>query len=285
MDPSFWWKLALSFAVGSGWVALTTVAAERYGSALGGLIGGLPSTVVVSLLFIGITQTPQIASATTTIMPLAQGINGIFILVYLLAVRRGLLAGLGSALAVWAVVAGSAASLGIQRLWISLFGWGACALGCYLIAGKGMAIPARGQARVRGTPLEVALRALFGGAVIVCAVVMSKLLGPAYGGIFAAFPAAFFSTLAITHRIGGAEFSRAVGKAMMLTAMFNVPLYVVVVRYLYLWCDLATGTALALMIASVTGYVTYLVMRRNEPSAASDQRLAGVEEEGVRRMD
>jgi len=38
------------------------------------MIGGLPSTVFVSLLFIGITQTPAAASETTTLMPLAQGI-------------------------------------------------------------------------------------------------------------------------------------------------------------------------------------------------------------------
>jgi hypothetical protein len=54
------------------------------------MIGGLPSTVFVSLLFIGITQTPAAASETTTLMPLAQGINGVFIVTCLLYVQRGL---------------------------------------------------------------------------------------------------------------------------------------------------------------------------------------------------
>ena len=89
MEISFWYKLGLSFVVGSVWVTLSTITAERYGSKIGGLIGGLPSTAVVALLFIGFTQTPLAASEATTIMPLAQGFNGLFIIVYLLLVRRG----------------------------------------------------------------------------------------------------------------------------------------------------------------------------------------------------
>jgi hypothetical protein len=58
MDASFWIKLFLGFIVGSIWVTLTTVSAERFGSKVGGLIGGLPSTVVIALLFIGLTQSP-----------------------------------------------------------------------------------------------------------------------------------------------------------------------------------------------------------------------------------
>ena len=50
---------------------------------MGGLIGGLPSTVVIALLFIGLTQSPQIAADTTTVMPLAQGLNGLFVLTFM----------------------------------------------------------------------------------------------------------------------------------------------------------------------------------------------------------
>ncbi len=59
MGSSFLLKLAISFLTGAAWVTLSTLASERYGSRVGGLIGGMPSTAVVSLLFIGLTQTPQ----------------------------------------------------------------------------------------------------------------------------------------------------------------------------------------------------------------------------------
>ena len=49
MDVSFLSRLALSFLTGAAWVTLSTLASERYGSKLGGLIGGLPSTAVKKL--------------------------------------------------------------------------------------------------------------------------------------------------------------------------------------------------------------------------------------------
>lgn len=266
MDSIFWYKLALSFVVGSGWVALSTVAAERYGSRIGGLIGGLPSTVFVSLLFIGFTQTPMVASETTTVMPVTQGINGIFIIVYLLLAGRGLVASLSGALGVWFILAGSIAAIGIQHLWVSLCGWALCFCGCYVVVERIMTIPARREMTVQCSVSQAGLRALFGGAVIALAVLAGKLLGPAYGGIFATFPAMFFATLAITHRAGGAEFSQAVGKAMLTSGMVNVAIYAIAVRYLYLWFGLIQGTALALILACGSGYLTYLFMTTRSAS-------------------
>ena len=46
--------LILAFAVGGAWVGFATLIAERYGSALGGLVGGLPAISIVSFLFIGL---------------------------------------------------------------------------------------------------------------------------------------------------------------------------------------------------------------------------------------
>ena len=50
--------LILAFVVGGTWVSSATLIAERYGSALGGLVGGLPAISIVSFLFIGLNQSP-----------------------------------------------------------------------------------------------------------------------------------------------------------------------------------------------------------------------------------
>ena len=63
-------QLLLSFFIGGIWIAGTTVLADRYGSKLGGWLGGLPSTALFSLFFIAWTQSPAIASEVTTVMPL-----------------------------------------------------------------------------------------------------------------------------------------------------------------------------------------------------------------------
>ena len=97
--------------------------------------------------------------------------------------------------------------------------------------------------------------------MIAFAVFMGKIGGPVYGGIFATFPAMFLSTLVITYRAGGAEFSRAVAKSLFVSGIINVVLYAIAVRYLYVWFGLAYGTAGALVFCGVTGYLTYLFMK------------------------
>jgi len=261
MDADFGYKLLWSFGVGSIWITLSTIAAERYGSKIGGLIGGLPSTVAVTLLFIGLTQSPEAASAASTVIPLAQGLNGIFIMVFLAAVRRGLALGLLSALVAWACIAAALVAIDLQTFWISAVCWVVLTAASYQVVEKRMAIGAHQRIDVRYTPLRIALRALFSGAVIAFAVLMGKVGGPVYGGVFAAFPAVFTSTLTISYLTGGAQFCRAVAKSLMLSALVNVVLYAIAVRYLYLWIGLAWGTAAALVFSGITGYLTYVFMR------------------------
>ena len=261
MGPSFWIKLSLSFIIGGSWITLSTVASEKYGSKIGGLIGGLPSTALFSLLFIGFTQTPQIASDATTIIPLAQGLNGLFIITYLLLVRRGLVPGMAGALLVWFIMASGLILIDLKNFWISIVGWIVLVIGCIICVEKVLSISSKGKICVHYTFPQILGRAFFGGSVIALAVLMGKWGGPLYGGIFATFPAMFISTLIITYRSGGADFSRAVAKALMVSGIINVVLYAIVVRYSYPWVGLAYGTAIALVFSCGTGYVTYLFMK------------------------
>jgi hypothetical protein len=75
-------RLILAFAVGGAWISLATLIAERYGSALGGLVGGLPAISVVSFLFIGLNQGPETASQATVVFPLALSFTMSFLLVH-----------------------------------------------------------------------------------------------------------------------------------------------------------------------------------------------------------
>ena len=261
MESTFWIKLGLSFVVGGIWVSLTTFAAERFGSKIGGLLGGFPSTAVVTLFFIGITQTPHIASQATTIMPFSQGFNGIFIIMYTLFAKRGLVPGIFTALLAWFLLATIVVSSGIENFFVSVVGWLFLFIGCYIILENYMNITSQPKIAVHYSALQILLRALFGGTVIAFAVLMGKLGGPIYGGIFATFPAMFIATLIITHRSRGYKFSQAVAKALMVSGVLNVALYAIFVRYVYLWTGLLAGTAIAITISCGTVYLTYLFMR------------------------
>ena len=261
MEASFWFKLALSFIVGSLWVTLTTLCAERFGSKVGGLIGGLPSTVVIALLFIGFTQSPQVAAQATTIMPFAQGLKGLFVLTFMLLIQRGLWAGLLGALLVWFIQSTLLYLLDIQAFWISLIGWLLLLVFCYGVIEKWMKISSQDKLQISYPPSQLIWRALFGGAVIATAVFMGKLGGPLLGGIFGSFPAMFLSTLVITYNTGGSDFSRSVGKSLLISGLINVPLYEIAVRFLYPAVGLGPGTVLGLLFSLGTGYLTFLFMK------------------------
>ena len=261
MDTSFLFKLLLSFIVGSLWITITTLSAERFGSKVGGLIGGLPSTVVIALLFIGLTQSPQAAANATTIMPLAQGLNGLFIITFMHFIPGGLQFGLLTSLLLWFVQSSLLYFLDIQYFWVSLLGWLLLLVFCYLTVEKKMKIPSRNKLMISYPPSQLIWRAIFGGGVISLAVFMGKIGGPLLGGIFGSFPAMFLSTLVITYNSGGSDFSRSTGKSLLVSGLVNVPLYEIMVRVLYPTVGLGLGTALALLFSLCTGYLTFLFMK------------------------
>lgn len=260
MEPLFYSKIFLSFLVGGIWIALTTVAAERLGSKSGGFIGGLPSTAVVALFFIGLTQDPLAAAEATTLIPFVQGINGVFLLLFALTAKHGALFAFITALPAWFVLTGALAASGIRTFPLSVSAWIILAVGSYLLVEQRMTIPSQRRLTLSATKLQILFRAVFGGGMIVLAVLVSRLSGPVYGGIFAAFPAMFVSTLIVTHRSGGAPFSRAVAKSLLFSGMVNIPVYAILVRYSYPLAGLLAGTFLAFAITSGVAYLTYRVM-------------------------
>src|SRR5229473_3708453 len=98
--------LILAFTVGGAWVSSATLIAERYGSSLGGLVGGLPAISIVSFLFIGLNQSPETASQATIVFPLALSFTMSFLLVYATASKRGFPVAFLSGLIVWVSLSG-----------------------------------------------------------------------------------------------------------------------------------------------------------------------------------
>jgi len=79
IDASMLTHLLLAFAVGSLWVIAITVVAEKKGSIVGGILGGLPSTSAFSFFFIGINQSSAVAVQATTVFPLAFAITSAYL--------------------------------------------------------------------------------------------------------------------------------------------------------------------------------------------------------------
>ena len=257
MNKIFLLQLLITFLTGSLWIYFTVIAGLRFGSKIGGFIGGLPSTALLSFFFIGYTQSPEMASAATAVFPVALSISGLFLAVYASLVRRGFIPALIAGLCFWFLLSTGIFFLRLENFLSVLLIYAAITLAAYIILEKYLKIRSVSQER-RGNPEKyLIVRSLFGGAIVMLTVLVAKTVGPFTGGIFAAFPAMFISTLTISYKVNGIEFSRALTKPLMVTGMITITVYAIAIRYLYLSTGIYLGTVLGILISSFSAYITF----------------------------
>lgn len=250
-------KLLLSFLVGGTWITAATVIADKFGSKIGGFIASLPSTIVVSLFFIGLVQTPAAAVSVTTIVPLVMSFNALFLVMYVFMSKYNFFVGLGSAFVMWFVFSLIAALFVNLSFWMSVFAFLVVSFASYYVLEKKMVLPFHGNKKMTYTPTMLLGRAVFTGTVIAFSVLATYLAGPLVGGIFSAFPAAFTSTLALTYASRGLEFSRAISRTLLSGMVLTILFYTICVRYLYTLYGLWMGTALSYSLSMAWAYVSY----------------------------
>jgi uncharacterized membrane protein (GlpM family) len=271
MPDTLFAHLLLSFLLGGAFIAFCSLAAEWFGTEIGGLIAGLPSTVVVTLLMVALTESPDRAVAETTIIPVVLGLNCLFLAAYALGAGRGAAAALSAALGVWLALAFLAVWWAppdlASSLLLLLLGF---ALGSLVLNRRAHQVGAGNPVRLRA--LQVLARACFGGAVITLGVWLSRTGGPFLGGVASVFPAAGVSTLAIVSFSRGAYFCLGLLRPMMVSGSVTILAYALVVRYTYLRIGVAAGTALALLTAAGCGAVLYEWRKRGgRPAIRKDE--------------
>lgn len=256
MPDLFWLHLALAFLVGSIWVTLTTIAAERFGSKVGGFIGGLPSTAVVSFFFIGLSQTPVVASQATTVFPLAYGLTGLFLVLYATLATKGFWIALLGALIIWLILTALIVLFDVKSYAFSLVSYGLILLFSLHILEREIKLTSVPKAKIYFSPWQIVWRGAFAGLMITFVVFISKYGGPIFGGVFSAFPAVFISALIISYQSRGIEFSRAITKPLLVTGMITIVIYSIGVRYFYPAAGLVFGTLLAYAVSMASAYLT-----------------------------
>ena len=209
----FYLKLLLSFVVGGIWITLATVVAEKLGSKIGGVVAGAPSTVVVALAFIAWTQGPAQVFDAGGVMPLALAINCLYVATFsFLSFRTGWVFSIIGGLLVWFVVQCLVVNWNVNTLALTIpLGLGLTAFSYYFLEHV-LKIRSHSKVAVHYSIGQLLGRAAFSGGMIAFAVVMSKVGGPTWGGIFSAFPAVMTSTLVIMCTSVDVPFARAVIK-------------------------------------------------------------------------
>ncbi|UCE41716.1 MAG: DUF3147 family protein [Candidatus Aminicenantes bacterium] len=259
MNDIFILKLVLSFLIGGLWVSTATHLADKHGTKVGGIITGLPSTALISLFFIGWTQTPVVAVNATTIIPAIGSVNALFLLVYVSLVRTNFFLALGCSFLAWSGLSLFLIRMNFHDFLLSIAIYVVVVFLSFFLIEKGIKVKSERPGSAKNTLRTLIFRGLFSGTIIVLAVFMGKIGGPLLGGMFAMFPAMFTGTLLITYFSHGSLFSSAMMKVALLSAS-SVVLYAILVRFTYIPFGLFLGTLVSILLSFSYAFIIHAVL-------------------------
>ena len=229
MDP-FTIRVILSFIIGGLYAATLIWVSEKYGSKVGGILTGIPTTVFIGLTFIALTAGDAAAHKAALIIPAMVGVSLVLVYSFTQLIKLGVEIALAIAIGIWAVVALIFVNSSLSNLAINI------AIGIGLLSLAKIAMNKYPHNLVGSSQVlrrTYLVRVIAAGTVISGAVVIAKFAGPIWGGVFAAFPATFVSTLYMLSKAQGSDFAKAVARQLPLangsTLSFAVIFYLLII--------------------------------------------------------
>jgi hypothetical protein len=254
------YQIVIPFILSAFVVILITMVAERYGTKVGGILGTLPSTIVIAFLFIAINENELFASQAAAVVPAELGINIIFLFIFSLLVHRSTILAFVGTFAAWSALSFLLVFFNMENIAISIIIYLVTLLFCFFILEKRKAIPSRGMVKIHYTPIKIMLRGVLAGIVIAIAVFLSDV-GSIISGIFSVFPAILSSTMLISVREHGPDFAAGMAKSMMI-GLSSVATYAVCIHVFYPWVGIGVGTLLSYILAFCVTMVIFMLRKR-----------------------
>jgi uncharacterized membrane protein (GlpM family) len=260
-------KIVMSAAI----VIAVTLAAERLGPRIGGLIAATPQLSVLALIFLSFEQGPAFAaeSAFWTIPGMCATIP--VYLAYLAATSRlreprlaSIAAGALASVTAFALSVGLLSALPLARLTVVPF----AALVCFVSARLVRRLPDTAPlTRVRTSPALLGARAGVSALVVIAVTAAAEALGPRWSGLVLGFPANGLPVMAILHFHYGRETIRPIVKIWPVGAfgicLFNLTAWLTTVRF-------GVTTAIALGYAVDLTYLAALTWPHRHELARRD---------------
>ncbi len=253
-------KLLLSFLFGGTYIATTIWLSERYGSKIGGLFIGLPSTILLTLIFLAWTQSSKEAVAAIPIVPVAVALNSFFIIAFIRFYKYGRILASGGGALVWFIFTLPLLLINLKNIWISLLLAAIITLITILFLNS---YPHRKPTAFKSTLQNFLFRVLFSGGVIATAVLLAKLLGPLWGGLMGSFPAGIFSSLILLSKTHGINYTastaRTIPHGTIGTILFAVAFYFFVPLY-----GIFLGVIISYLITVLFAILLYKFVLQNQ---------------------
>ena len=248
MIPLFY-QIVVPFFLSAFIVIAISIIAERYGTKLGGIIGTLPSTIVIAYIFISLNKGTQFASDSALVVPAEMGINIIFLFTFAVLANKKSYITLISALGVWSVFSIGLYLFNLGSIYYSLILYVLFLLISFLILERYVGIKSVGKAEVKYTKKKIAFRGIIAGIVIATAVFLSNI-NSILSGIFSVFPAMFLSTMLIFTREHGPKFVGGIAKSMIFGTP-TVVSYAIALHFMYPIFGIAIGTISSFLVSLI----------------------------------
>ncbi len=253
-------QIIIPFILSAVVVIVITVIAEKFGTKAGGILGTLPSTIVIAFLFIALNEGADFASEAAAVVPAELGINVVFLFVFAILVHRSTLLAFVGTFAVWSILSFILVIINFDNIVISFACYlGAVALGFFILEHKKM-VRSAGKRMIHYTAQKIMFRGVLAGVVIAFAVFLSNY-GSVISGIFSVFPAILSSTMLISVREHGPDFAAGMAKSMLL-GLSSVATYATVIHFLYPVYGIVIGSIVAYGISFCVTLGIFRLRRR-----------------------
>ncbi|MBN1988905.1 MAG: DUF3147 family protein [Bacteroidales bacterium] len=253
-SSSFLIKVGLSIVIAGLWISTATILAQKLGSKLGGLIANLPSTILVSVLFIALTQGAVFAADSTKFVPIGMTIDTIFLLVFIATAKHGVAKATILSLLSWLILAVLASYMPPLSAALGILLFAVTVIGAFTATEYFMNIPSLPRERVKPTMQVVLTRAIFSGSVVGAAVVVGQSGSAFWTGVTSTFPAVMLSSMVILTVTAGKAFARATGKVMLVSST-NIVVYGFAVSWLYPKVGIVWGTIVSFGLSALWVYM------------------------------
>ena len=225
------YQTILPFILSALVVIIIMFIAERYGSKVGGILGTLPSTIVVAFVFIAINKGNNFASNAAAVVPAELGFNVIFLFIFAILVHRSTVFTFIITFVIWTVLSFLLVLFEMSNIFISIGIYVISLVSTFLVLEHKRKIVSIGQVKVEYSLKKILSRGILAGIVIATAVSLSNV-NSILSGIFSVFPAILTSTMVICVRDHGPDFAAGMAKTMSI-GISSVAIYATVIHFLY----------------------------------------------------
>jgi len=256
----FLFQTVLPFTISALVVILITVIAEKYGTKVGGILGTLPSTIVVAFIFIVLNKDLSFASESAAVIPAELGINLVFLFMFTIFVRRSVYLAFFAAFFSWSILSFSLVYFDFKNIYLSILIFVLLLFFIFFTLERIKKVQSQVKVYVHYTPLKILFRGTLAGIIIALAVYLSNV-GTVISGIFSVFPAILTSTMIICYKEHGHAFASGMAKSMIF-GLSSVAVYATGIHFLYPKIGFIYGSLIAYLLSIITTFTIFALRNR-----------------------